>query len=138
MNVTDRSNANGRTTTPDEVTGSLVGFARTLRTGGVDASPDRVLAMVAALALLDGSRSRDVYWAGRLTLCAAPEDLPRYDAAFRAWFGNDDLPPLREIIRRHRLSARKALGLCSMRSTNSPWVTSNLPRRNGRVILTAC
>ena len=27
-----------------------------------------------------------VYWAGRFTLCADPEDLPRYDLAFDNWF----------------------------------------------------
>jgi uncharacterized protein with von Willebrand factor type A (vWA) domain len=26
------------------------------------------------------------YWAGRLTLCSDPDDLPRYDQAFEAWF----------------------------------------------------
>src|SRR4029078_5441510 len=27
-----------------------------------------------------------VFWAGRCTLCSSPEDLERYDAAFRGWF----------------------------------------------------
>jgi uncharacterized protein with von Willebrand factor type A (vWA) domain len=27
-----------------------------------------------------------VYWTGRLTLCGEPDDLPRYDAVFDAWF----------------------------------------------------
>jgi hypothetical protein len=71
---------------------SLVGFARTLRAGGVDAGPDRVQAMVTALAGLDAGRSRDVYWAGRLTLCSGPDDLPRYDRAFAAWFGGEEPP----------------------------------------------
>ena len=26
------------------------------------------------------------YWAGRLTLCSDPDDLPRYDQAFEEWF----------------------------------------------------
>ncbi len=87
---------------PDAAIGSLVGFARTLRAGGVDASPDRVQAMVLALAAgrpgFDASRSRDVYWAGRLTLCSGPDDLPRYDRAFAAWFGGEDLPGLRSAL----------------------------------------
>ena len=78
---------------------SLVGFARTLRAAGVEAGPDRVQAMVTALADLDAARSSDVYWAGRLTLCAGPDDLPRYDVAFRAWFGGEDVPPLLTVPR---------------------------------------
>ena len=27
-----------------------------------------------------------LYWAGRVTLCSSPDDLPRYDAAFESWF----------------------------------------------------
>jgi uncharacterized protein len=79
----------------DGVLGSLVGLARTLRASGVAATPDRLHAMVAALATLDASRSADVYWAGRLTLCSCPEDLPRYDQAFAAWFGAAELPAVR-------------------------------------------
>lgn len=82
--------------------GSLVGFARTLRAGGVDASPDRLQAMVQALTAaspgFDASRSRDVYWAGRLTLCAGPDDFPQYDRAFAAWFGGEDPPTLRSVL----------------------------------------
>ena len=57
------------------------------------ATPDRVQAMIAALDHLDVTRARDVYWAGRLTLCAEPADLARYDVAFAAYFGADALPP---------------------------------------------
>jgi len=63
-----------------------VGFARTLRHAGVPAGPDRVQAMLAALAELDVLSADQVYWAGRLTLCSDPEDLPRYDAAFALYF----------------------------------------------------
>lgn len=65
----------------------VVGFARTLRHAGVPAGPDRVQAMLAALAELDVLSADQVYWAGRLTLCSDPEDLPRYDAAFALYFG---------------------------------------------------
>ena len=37
-----------------------------------------------AVAALDPVRRDDVYWAGRVTLCAGPEDLRRYDAVFAA------------------------------------------------------
>jgi uncharacterized protein with von Willebrand factor type A (vWA) domain len=62
-------------------------FGRVLRAAGVDADAGRVAAFTEALGHLDAARSRDVYWAGRLTLCADPDDLPRYDAAFGAVFG---------------------------------------------------
>ena len=65
----------------------VLGFARTLRHAGVPASPDRVQAMVAALGHLDVLDPSQVFWAGRLTLCADPADLDRYDAAFAAYFG---------------------------------------------------
>jgi uncharacterized protein len=92
-------------TDPATALGSIVGFARTLRAGGVDASPDRVQAMVQALADggpgFDASRSHDVYWAGRLTLCSGPDDFPRYDRAFAAWFGGEDPPKLRSVLPLH-------------------------------------
>ena len=65
---------------------TLTGFARTLRAAGVGADPERVQAMIGAIAHLDVLDSRDVYWAGRLTLCADPADLPRYDRCFAAYF----------------------------------------------------
>ncbi|HTZ45442.1 MAG TPA: VWA domain-containing protein [Jatrophihabitans sp.] len=63
-----------------------VGFARTLRHAGVAAGPERVQAMLAAVAELDVLDAGRVYWAGRLTLCSDPQDLPRYDAAFALYF----------------------------------------------------
>ncbi len=67
----------------------LVGFGRMLRRAGVDAAPDRVQAMVSALAHVDVGRRDDVYWAGRLTLCGSPEDIRRYDLAFAAYFAGE-------------------------------------------------
>jgi uncharacterized protein with von Willebrand factor type A (vWA) domain len=64
----------------------VLGFARTLRVAGVGASPDRVEAMLAAVAALDVLDATAVYWSGRLTLAAGPDDLDRYDAAFAAFF----------------------------------------------------
>ncbi|GFJ88171.1 vWA domain-containing protein [Phytohabitans rumicis] len=71
----------------DYLTGVLVGFARTLRNAGVQAIGERVEAMIAAVDALDVTRPEDAYWAGRLTLCGEPDDLPIYDAAFAAYFG---------------------------------------------------
>ncbi|MFA9431433.1 VWA domain-containing protein [Egicoccus sp. AB-alg2] len=63
-----------------------IGFGRALRAAGVDADPSRVQAFVAALGTLRVDRVRDVYWAGRVTLCAGPDDLERYDRVFDAFF----------------------------------------------------
>jgi uncharacterized protein with von Willebrand factor type A (vWA) domain len=78
-----------------DVVDTVLGFARTLRHAGVAASPDRVEAMLAAVGVLDVLDPADVYWAGRLTLCAGPDDLDRYDAAFAAWFGGERPRPVR-------------------------------------------
>ena len=83
--------------TAAEVTATVVGFARTLRAAGVSAGPDRVHAMVAATGHLDATRRRDVYWAGRLTLCGSPDDLERYDRAFAAYFAGEKAPPVRRV-----------------------------------------
>lgn len=71
-----------------EITAALVDFARALRRAGIDATPDRVHAMLAAVDTLQITDSSDVYWSGRLTLCAEPDDIPAYDAAFAAYFGS--------------------------------------------------
>lgn len=86
----------------------LVGFARALRHGGVACGPDRVQAFVAAVDVLDVARREDVYWAGRVTLCGEPDDLPRYDAAFAAWFGG--VPPAAPGRRVRQTSHLAALG----------------------------
>jgi uncharacterized protein with von Willebrand factor type A (vWA) domain len=86
-----------------DVTDSVVGFAATLRAAGVPASQERVHALLEALTRLDPNRSDDVYWAGRLTLCSCEEDLPRYDRAFAAYFG--DRPA--SVVRGRRVSARR-------------------------------
>ncbi|GDY30223.1 VWA domain-containing protein [Gandjariella thermophila] len=65
----------------------LVGFARALRDAGVGCGPERVQAYLRAVAEFDAAEPSQLYWAGRLTLCAEPDDLPRYDAGFAAWFG---------------------------------------------------
>ncbi|MQA86198.1 MAG: VWA domain-containing protein [Streptosporangiales bacterium] len=73
----------------------MVGFARTLRAAGVDAGPERVQAMLAALDHLDVLDVHDVYWAGRLTLCGSEDDISRYDQAFAAYFTGERPPPMR-------------------------------------------
>ncbi|GAB1514747.1 vWA domain-containing protein [Actinophytocola sp. KF-1] len=71
--------------TADPLTG-LAGFAAALRVAGLPADAQRVQAYLAAVGELDIADPGQLYWAGRLTLCAEPDDLPRYDEAFAAWF----------------------------------------------------
>jgi uncharacterized protein with von Willebrand factor type A (vWA) domain len=65
---------------------TVVGFARTLRFAGVEVTTDRIQSMVGALDQLDVTRPDHVYWAGRLTLCAGPDDIRCFDRAFAAYF----------------------------------------------------
>jgi uncharacterized protein with von Willebrand factor type A (vWA) domain len=86
-----------------DVTELLLGFARTLRHAGVAASPERVQTLLAAVDTLDVTSAPDVYWAGRITLCTEPDDLPTYDAAFAAYFADTPLrarPPAQPVPRR--------------------------------------
>ncbi len=64
----------------------LVGFAAVLREAGLPADAQRVQAYLGAVREVNVADPDQLYWAGRLTLCAEPDDLPRYDEAFAAWF----------------------------------------------------
>jgi hypothetical protein len=64
----------------------LVGFTAALRTAGLPCDAQRVQAYLGAIEHVDPASPDELYWAGRLTLCAEPDDLPRYDDAFVAWF----------------------------------------------------
>ncbi|ASR35128.1 hypothetical protein BAY61_09185 [Prauserella marina] len=77
---------------PDPLPG-LVGFASALRQAGLGCDAHRVQAYLTAVERLDVGDPAQLYWAGRLTLCADPDDLPRYDEAFAAWFGGTELRP---------------------------------------------
>ncbi|GLZ32767.1 VWA domain-containing protein [Lentzea sp. NBRC 105346] len=79
---------------------ACVGFTRVLRGAGLACGPDRVQAYLRA------AEHVDLYWAGRLTLCADPDDLPRYDKAFQAWFGGDrprQRPQVEVVVEQLRL-----------------------------------
>jgi uncharacterized protein len=88
-----------------DLAGSAVGFARTLRAAGVPAGPQRVHAFLEALSALDPHRREAVYWAGRVTLCAEPDDLERYDRVFAAFFDRDSTARVTRPRRRVRLGA---------------------------------
>lgn len=77
---------------PDDLAPAIVGLVRTLRATGVDASHDRLHAFMDALRQLGASDRGHVYWAGRLTLCADPDDLERYDRVFLAFFEGASAP----------------------------------------------
>jgi len=73
----------------------VVGFARALRFAGLQITTDRIQHMIGALDQLDVTRADQVYWAGRLTLCAGPDDIRRFDRAFAAFFEGDRPAPSR-------------------------------------------
>lgn len=77
------------TPAPDPVA-RLVGFGRSLRELGLVVGTERTLTFCRAASELDPGRREDLYWAGRATLVARPDDVPAYDAAFDAWFGGTD------------------------------------------------
>ena len=69
----------------DDTVEGLVGFTVVLRSAGLAVTTDRVAAFLSALDALDVTSRTQTYWAGRLTLCSDPDDLPRYDQAFEQW-----------------------------------------------------
>jgi uncharacterized protein with von Willebrand factor type A (vWA) domain len=71
---------------PDEL---LLGFARALREAGLSVTADRSQTFLRAVARVGLGDRRAVYWAGRATLCAGPEDFAPYDQVFTGWFLED-------------------------------------------------
>ena len=78
---------------PDtEIERIAVAFARILRGAGLDVPVGRAVTFAEALTLTGVDRSGAVYWAGRTTLVARPEDIPVYDKAFSTfWRGRTSL-----------------------------------------------
>lgn len=72
---------------PSDLTPALVLFGQRLREAGVDASPDRVQAFLAALDTVGAGDPGDVYWVGRVTLCGDAVDIARYDRVWAIVFG---------------------------------------------------
>ncbi|WP_236788963.1 VWA domain-containing protein [Amycolatopsis sp. GM8] len=86
---------------------SLVGFATALREAGVPAGPQRVHSYLEAVQSVDLADIANLYWAGRVTLCADPDDLPRYDDAFAQWFAAEP-PAARPVTVTREQRARMA------------------------------
>jgi uncharacterized protein with von Willebrand factor type A (vWA) domain len=70
----------------------LVAFARALRAEGLAVGPGRVLEFCRAAAELP---PEGLYWAGRLTLVARPQEIPVYDRVFRGVL--EEEPPPRPV-----------------------------------------
>lgn len=75
----------------DVVVASLVAFTRKLAAAGVAVSTDRTATFLAAVREL-GTSGLAVYWAGRLTLLAGPDDFPAYDTVFAQVYGRGGIP----------------------------------------------
>jgi uncharacterized protein with von Willebrand factor type A (vWA) domain len=88
------------------------GFAAALREAGVACDARRVQAYLGAVAAVDVARPTQLYWAGRLTLCSDPDDLPRYEEAFARWFEGEDRPrgSPRVPVKKHARIAPLAAG----------------------------
>ena len=63
-----------------------VGFARVLRSSGLDVPVGSTVLFGEALGAVGVDRRSAVYWAGVTTLVRRPEDLETYDKAFAAWW----------------------------------------------------
>jgi uncharacterized protein with von Willebrand factor type A (vWA) domain len=118
-----------------DVTDSVVGFAATLRAAGVPASQERVHALLEALTRLDPRRRDDVYWAGRLTLCSCAEDLPRYDRAFTAYFG--DRPATVHRLQRARAPRLRLVAESGDAAASDAGEGAEHPGGDGRLVAAA-
>jgi uncharacterized protein len=65
----------------------VAGFAHALAVAGLPVASGAVDTYTRALREVDLGDPRQVYWAGRATLCRSPDDIPRYDLVFENWFG---------------------------------------------------
>ncbi len=70
----------------------LTAFTWALGAAGLSVGPERAATFLSAVAALQVADPRDVYWAGRLTLTAGPEDIEIYDMVFDAYFTNRTAP----------------------------------------------
>ena len=69
---------------------TLTAFGRALRAEKLPVGTGRIASFCRAAALLP---PEGLYWAGRATLVARPEQIDVYDRVFRAFFGVEQAPP---------------------------------------------
>lgn len=74
---------------PDRATEIFASFALAVRSAGVPVTLDRSQAFLRATSLVGAEHRAAVYWAGRATLCANPDDIERYDLVFSTWFSGE-------------------------------------------------
>ena len=74
---------------PEEI---LLAFAAAVRAAGVKVTADRSRSFIDAVTRLSMENRTEVFWAGRATLCAAPEDIDTYQRTFTAWFAPGHSP----------------------------------------------
>jgi uncharacterized protein with von Willebrand factor type A (vWA) domain len=82
----------------------LLGFTHALRQAGLACGPHRDAAFLRAVEHVDIADPANLYWAGRVTLCASVDDLAGYDATFAAWFAR--VPPAQAPRASHRMPRR--------------------------------
>jgi uncharacterized protein with von Willebrand factor type A (vWA) domain len=100
----------------DAFAGVLVGFGRALRAAGVAVGSGDVVTYCAAASLLDPADLVDLYWAGRTSLVCAKDDIPAYDATFRAYFLAEDAPA-RSVLELKPPSAAEAEATLALPAT---------------------
>ena len=69
-----------------EPAAGFVGFAHALRAAGLPVGAYRTQAFLDASTRLGAGVRGHVYWAGRATLCASPDDIATFDKIFARWF----------------------------------------------------
>jgi uncharacterized protein len=91
----------------------VAGFAHALAVAGLPVVSDALHTYTRALREVDLGDARQVYWAGRATMCRTPDDIPRYDLVFENWFGGtvpNRAPQPSQQPRRSRIAALDATG----------------------------
>lgn len=73
------------------------------------AGPQRVQAYLSAVRAIDLADANQLYWAGRVTLCADPDDLSRYDDAFAQWFAAEPPSPRPVTVKREKKARMAAM-----------------------------
>lgn len=76
-----------------------VAFVRVLRGAGLAVPVEASVTFARALAALADRAAAGAYWAGRATLVRRPEDVPAYDRAFGAFFGDGPSGVAVDVVR---------------------------------------